>query len=289
MSGPMFLAIASTGRTATSYIAEALNLVPGIAALHEGHLGNDSGPDVLPMVNLDNFQCFKSAERAADVVAAKRSVEILDAACTKLGVELLVDVAYYNSVLLSALLDAVPEAHGAIIIRDCESFVRSATWFTGTDPMPVGWPDPAKQLDAREKFIGLGRLRPFEGDDAAAWAGWGAIERNIWLWRATNSVLCDAWERHPRRVHHIDFEEFASKPSGVLTVLLATIGSPLDDAGSGELGRALVEARSRQNERLGGYQVGSSDTWTSNQQRLLAEAQNDITKRVEKLNGRRPE
>lgn len=264
-------------------------MVPGIAALHEGHLGNDAGPDVLPMVNLDNFQCFKSAERAAAVVAAKRNSGILDAACATLGVGLLVDVAYYNSVLLSALLDAVPESHGAIIIRDCASFVRSATWFAGTDPMPVGWPDPAKELDARERFIGLGRLRPFEGDDAATWADWGAIERNIWLWRATNSILCDAWERHPRRIHHIDFEEFASNPSGVLGVLLATIGSPLDETGSGELGRALVEARSRQNERLGGYQVGTPDTWTANQQRLLTEAQHEIDIRVEKMNGRRPE
>jgi hypothetical protein len=38
----MFLAVASTGRTATSYIAEALNMVSGIAALHEGPLGNDA-------------------------------------------------------------------------------------------------------------------------------------------------------------------------------------------------------------------------------------------------------
>ncbi|MFM8388057.1 MAG: hypothetical protein ACKOA5_02285, partial [Actinomycetota bacterium] len=88
----MFLAIASTGRTATSYIAEALNMLPGIAALHEGHLGNDAGPDVLPMVNLDNFQCFKSAARAAEVVAAKRSAVVLDEAQRALGVGLLVDV-----------------------------------------------------------------------------------------------------------------------------------------------------------------------------------------------------
>ncbi|MFM7744888.1 MAG: hypothetical protein ACKO8T_04415, partial [Actinomycetota bacterium] len=100
----MFLAIASTGRTATSFIAEALNMLPGIAALHEGHLGNDTGPDVLPMVNLDNFQCVKSAARAAEVVAAKRSAAVLDEARRALGVGLLVDVAYYNSVLLDEML-----------------------------------------------------------------------------------------------------------------------------------------------------------------------------------------
>lgn len=283
----MFLAIASTGRTATSYIAEALNMLPGIAALHEGHLGNDAGPDVLPMVNLDNFQCYKSAARASEVVAAKRSVAVLDEARHALGVGLLIDVAYYNSVLLAEILEQVPDAHGAIIIRDCETFVRSATWFTGTDPMPVGWPDPAKELDARERFIGMGRLKPHTGPDADAWSSWGAIERNIWLWRATNVVLCEAWERHPGRVHHIDFGDFTRNPTGILTSLLATIGLPLEEAAVGQLEQALVEARSRQNERLGGYQVGPADTWTTDQQRLLAEAQKEIEIRVESARGRR--
>lgn len=283
----MFLAIASTGRTATSYIAEALNMVTGIAAMHEGHLGNDAGPDILPMVNLDNFQCFKSTRRAAEVVAAKRSSSVLDAARRELGVGLLVDVAYYNAVLLTEILRQVPDARGAIIIRDCESFVRSATWIEGTDPMPVGWPDPAKELDARERFIGMGRIRPHEGPDVDMWRTWGAIERNIWLWRATNVVLCDAWQEHPHRVHHVDFQDFTRNPTAVLASLLATIGSPLDEAKTGELERALVEARSRQNERLGGYQIGSADTWTADQRRLLAEAQKEIESRVESASGRR--
>ena len=283
----MFLAVASTGRTATSYIAEALNMVTGIAALHEGHLGNDAGRDVLPMVNLDNFQCFKSAQRAAEVVATKRSTALLNAAQRELGANLLVDVAYYNAVLLAEILRQVPDAHGAIIIRDCESFVRSATWITGTDPMPVGWPDPAKELDARERFIAMGRIRPHAGPDVEAWPTWGAIERNIWLWRTTNAMLCDTLQQHPQRVHHIDFRHFASNPTAVLTSLLATIGMPLDEAAAGELDRALVEAHSRQNERLGGYQVGSADTWTADQQRLLAEAQKEIESRVERVRGRR--
>jgi hypothetical protein len=283
----MFLAIASTGRTATSYIAEALNRVDHIAALHEGHLGNDQGRDMLPMVNLDNFQCFKSAQRAHAVVADKRNVHVLGAAERELGVDLLVDVAYYNSVLLDQILAQVPTAHGAIIVRDCESFVRSATWFAGTDPMPVGWPDPAKTLDARERFIGLGRLRPFEGPDADAWSAWGAVERNIWLWRTTNRLLCDAWEHHPDRVHFIGFKEFTSDPAGVLEALLDTIGSPLEVARRDQLERALVEARMRQNERHGGYQVGTSEAWTAVQRQLLAEAETEIASRVEKMRGRR--
>lgn len=262
-------------------------MVDGIAALHEGHLGNDAGPDVLPMVNLDNFQCFKSAERARAVVAEKRSPEVLDAARRELGVDLLVDVAYYNSVLLAELLDQSPKNYGAIIIRDCESFVRSATWFTDTDPMPVGWPDPAKNLDARERFIGMGRIRPFEGDDQVAWADWGAIERNIWLWRATNTRLCDAWQQFPDRVQCIDFKEFIGNPTGVLKATLDTIGGPLDVGRTGQLERALVEAHTRQNERRGGYQVGMADTWTIEQRRLLSEATEEIASRVENLRGRR--
>lgn len=283
----MFLAIASTGRTATSYIAEALNQVDGIAALHEGHLGNDQGPDVLPMVNLDNFQCFKSVERARAVVAEKRNGGLLESAERDLQARLLVDVAYYNATLLAEVLSQVPSSRGAIIIRDCESFVRSATWFTGTDPMPVGWPDPKKELDARERFIGLGRARPFAGEDLAAWANWGAIERNIWLWRATNLVLCDTWERFPDRVHHIDFMAFVDNPTRVLGALLDTIGCPLDATRQGQLDRALVTAHTRQNERQGGYQVGTADTWTPEQRRLLAEAEVEIASRVENVSGRR--
>lgn len=283
----MFLAIASTGRTATSYIAEALNMVTGIAALHEGHLGNDAGPDILPLVNLENFQCFKSTERAREVVSAKRNDEILSTACGTLGVDLLVDVAYYNSVLITEILRQVPSARAAVIIRDCESFVRSATWFTGTDPMPVGWPDPSKDLDAREKFIGLGRLRPFAGDDLGTWSKWGAIERNIWLWRVTNNLLCDTWECFPNRVQHIDFGDFTRNPSAVLEGLLSTIGHPLDAVRTGQLDEALVEARSRQNERFGGYQVGTADTWTAGQRGLLSEATTEINGRVEKLRGQR--
>lgn len=279
----MFLPIASTGRTATSFVAEALNRLPGIAALHEGHLGNDAGPDVLPLVNLDNFQCFKSAERARAVVAAKRSDDVIAKARVELNVRLLVDVAYYNSVLLAEMLRQMPDAHGAIIIRDCASFVRSATWFAGTDPMPVGWPAPDKPLDAREKFISMGRIRPVDGPDVDAWSTWGAVERNIWLWRTTNTILCDVWAEFPARVHHLDFDELVADPTAVLSGLLATIGCPLPPDDLEVLRMSLAEAHTRQNERQGGYQLGDSSGWSAEQRRLLAEAQSDIDERVENL------
>ena len=279
----MFLPIASTGRTATSYVAEALNHVPGIAGLHEGHLGNDAGPDMLPMVNLDNFQAFKSTERAAAVVATKRNATVIEEARAALGTRLVVDVAYYNSMLLAEMLRQMPEVHGAVIVRDCESFVRSATWFTGNDPMPVGWPDPGKELDSREKFISMGRIRPVDGADLDAWASWGAIERNIWLWRATNRRLCDAWAEFPTRVHHIDFRVLIDDPTTVLSTLLTTIGFPLNVEDLGVLRTSLAEAHTHQNERRGGYQLGPGADWSIDQRRLLAEAQDEIDTRIRSL------
>lgn len=283
----MFLAIASTGRTATSYVAEALNHVPGIAALHEGHLGNDGGSDVLPMVNLDNFACFKSADKARTVVAAKRSRDIIERACSENGARLLVDVAYYNSVLLREILSQMPDSHAAIIVRDCESFVRSATWFAGTDPMPVGWPDPAKQLDTREKFISMGRIRPVDGLDFDAWGAWGAIERNIWLWRTTNRLLCDTWAEFPERVHLIDFRTLVSEPITVLGSLLDTIGCPLNAEQLGILRTSLEGAHTHQNERQGGYQLGPRGEWSASAVELLDAAQADIDTRIGRMrNGR---
>ena len=276
----MFLPIASTGRTATSYVAQALNRVPGLVALHEGHLGNDSGPDVLPMVNLDNFHCFKSKDRAAVVVSSKRSRQILDDACTEHGGRLLIDVAYYNSVLLAEILRQMPETHAAIIVRDCESFVRSATWFTGSDPMPVGWPDPAKPLDAREKFISMGRIRPTGGVAAESWAEWGAVERNIWLWLETNRLLCNTWEEFPDRVHFLDFRELVAEPTSVLARLLATIGCPLSVGEAAILRESLETAHTRQNERHGGYQLGPSDQWSATQRQFLVDAQAEIEERI---------
>jgi hypothetical protein len=88
-------------------------------------------------------------------------------------------------------------------------------------------------------------------------------------------------------VHHIDFDDFTRNPAGILVSLLTTIGFPLDKALVGQLEGALVAARLRQNERLGGYQVGSSDSWAPHQRRLLAEADEAIKSRVEKLRGRR--
>lgn len=279
----MFCAIASTGRTATSFLAECLNRIPGVAACHEGHLGNDDGPDVLPLVNLENLQAYKSPAAAADVVAKKRSPQILDAAAADLGVQALFDVAYYNSVLLREILRQNPTARGVVIVRDCESFVRSATWLNGEDPMPVGWPDPDKPLSTRERFVSMGRIRPTEDTDAAAcaaWNEWGAVRRNIWLWLTTNEILLGACRDWPQRVDLVDFRDLVRAPADAVTDMLASVGIDPAALPAGAVAAAADAAFSRQNERTGGYQLADSATWTDDDVRSMQEAQHTIDERM---------
>lgn len=206
--------VASTGRTATSFLAALFDQLPGVAACHEGHRGDDAGPDLLPLINLENFQVYKDATRGPAVVAHKRSADVIAAAAASAGVAVVLDVAYYNAILGEAILAAHPTARMVGIVRDAASFVRSATWLAGEDPMPVGWPALDKPLSNRERFIGMGRLRPTAGEDLAAWPSWSAIERNLWLWRATNARLLAAAERFPDRVTILDFGAFKASPLG---------------------------------------------------------------------------
>ena len=276
--------VASTGRTATSLIAQALDGLGRVAACHEGHLGNDQGVDLLPLVNLDNFAAYKSAERATQVVATKRSAEVVAAACATASapahpVDTIVDVAYYNAVIGEAVLALHPGSRMVGIVRDCAGFVRSVTWLEGEDPMPVGWPEPAKPLSARERFISMGRVRPTSGPDADAWPGWGPIERNIWLWKATNHRLLDARDACPERVTMLDFALLPPDPGA----FLARIADALRLDVAPPPGRSWADlaeaAADRGNSRVGGYQVGTPDTWTTAQRTLLAAAEAEIHER----------
>lgn len=276
----MFHVVASTGRTATSFIAECFNALPGIAACHEGHQGNDSGADLLPLINLENHRVFRNPETGADVVRTKRNSEQLDHAGRSVGAEVVIDVAYYNAILGASILEAHPTSKMVGIIRDCESFVRSVTWLTGTDPMPVGWPQPDKALSARERFISMGRIRPTEGPALEHWPGWGAVERNIWLWQATNSRLCDARDRWPNRVTLLDF---ATASDGIIP-LLQSILDALDLSHkpevAGQLEYAARFASARSNKRAGGYQIGGCQNWTAPQCEMLQAATTEIEERV---------
>lgn len=268
-----FHAIASTGRTATTFIARALNNLPETAATHEGYLAADKEADpLLPLINLENRQAFYNQDFARRVVTMKRNAQIVDDKALSLNCLTLVDVAYYNSTLAEALLESRPDVRMVGIIRDLESFVRSATAVSGEDPLPVGWPDPAKELTQRERFIEMGRLRPAKGsDDAASWDGWSAIMRNIWLWQVTNSLLLKARERFGNRMLILPFEDIRECPE----TFLGRIAGHFDIAETG-IAAALSEAKEHVNRKPSGYQIGPSTEWSDKEQSFAQEAEEII-------------
>ncbi len=265
--------VASTGRTATTFIASALNGLQGIAACHEGYLDGDKAAEpLLPLINLENAQAFTSPGAAQEAVSAKRSREVLAGAAEAAGAARLIDVAYYNATLAHALLGAHPSARMLGLIRDCASFVRSATTLEGEDPLPVGWPDPAKAMTEREVFIEMGRIRPARGTDAkSAWKGWSAVRRNVWLWQETNLLLCAAKEAFGDRVSLVRFETFARQPDAFWAHTARFFNLPSLQAE----GRA-----DRVNKKPAGYQVGPLDTWAEAEQTAAQTSQTLIDERA---------
>jgi hypothetical protein len=250
-----FAFFASTGRTATMFIASCLDGLPGVAAFHEGHAPDDRAVR-LPPINLHNRKAWEDPAFAAAVTADRRGPEVLADAARAADARAAIDVAFYNAPLLSALLAAHPGAVGAVIFRRCEAFVRSATIVDGEDPQPAGWPDTAKALTRREQFVALGRLRPGRGDpDAAAWDGWTAIQRNIWLWSTVNTHLAGLAAANPA-IATARLELLESDPEAFWTGLLAHLG--LLDAAN--LAACVARAGSPVNARTG-YQIGPLESW----------------------------
>lgn len=265
--------VASTGRTATTFIASALNGFDGVAACHEGYLDGDKAAEpLLPLINLENAQAFTSPGAAQDAVAGKRSAEILAAAADAAGAARLIDVAYYNATLAHALLSAHPSARMLGLIRNCASFVRSATTLEGEDPLPVGWPDPAKTMSEREIFIEMGRIRPPRGSAAkSAWKDWSAVRRNVWLWEETNLLLCAAKEAYGARVSLVRFETFARDPASFWA----------HTARFFDLRSLKAEGRAdRVNKKPAGYQVGPVNTWAEGEQAAAHTSQTLIDERA---------
>lgn len=280
----MFHLVASTGRTATSLIAQALDGLGTLAACHEGHRGNDQGTDLLPMVNLDNLAAFKNPAKAAEIVGSKRSVDAVARACVLAStparqVDTVLDVAYYNAVIGDAVLSLHPTSRMVGIVRDCAGFVRSVTWLEGEDPMPVGWPSPDKPLSPRERFISMGRVRPTSGPEADLWPGWGPIERNIWLWKATNHRLLDARDTHTGRVTMLDFAELPHAPGAFLSSIVDALQLAVVPPAGCSWDDLADSAADRGNSRVGGYQIGRPDTWTTAQRTLLEAAEAEIHER----------
>lgn len=264
----MFHIIASTGRTATTFIAAALNQIPGITTCHEGYIGSDHEAEpLLPLINLENNLAYQKPDKASDIVAEKRSEKAVAKAIAQVGCESLIDVAYYNPTIAAALLEQHPDLHMVGIIREPEGFVISATQLEGEDLLPVGWPDPQKELTDREKFIGFGRIRPRRGsEDATTWKEWSAIKRNIWLWRETNRLLAAAHSEFADRVTLVDFGLLKSDPDRFWKVIFDAFGI----SSKQKINHHLL--KDFRNRKPGGAQIGKSDTWAPDEREMLEAA-----------------
>ena len=266
--------IASTGRTATTFLAATLDTLEGVTACHEGYTGAEKDHEpLLPLINLENAQAYDKPAKAADIVADKRSASVFEALTLSGQCDRLIDVAYYNPTIASEILRQNPQSRMIGIIRECGPFVRSATAMTGEDPLPVGWPDAAKDLTDREKFISMGRIRPRrKSDEKALWASWSAIEKNIWLWRETNLLLAEAQREFPDRVRICRFETFKTEPGLFWTRMAGFLDLPETE------GMPETADKSKKNKKPSGYQIPGSDEWSPAEQNALAEAQNVVDK-----------
>lgn len=268
--------VASTGRTATTYLSSALDQIDGVAACHEGYKAADkTNEPLLPLINLENDKMYRNPRSALEIVAEKRGQDILNKCGQSSKGQHIIDVAYYNPTLAAPLLEQLPDARMVGIIRNCAEFVRSSTTLHGEDPLPVGWPDPAKELTPREQFIAMGRLRPRPGSAAAGvWRAWDGIMRNIWLWEATNQLLVDAQRAYPKRVCLLRFETLRNQPA----VFWRHLTRFLDLHPTQDMTRA--GQNEKKNEKPFGYQIGDFESWSEDAQAALAASQKRIDESV---------
>lgn len=278
----MFHIIASTGRTATTYISYVLNQLDGVAACHEGYLGSDKTVSpILPLINIENHLCYKSSDMAKKVVLEKRNSQAISDALGATSCNVLIDTAYYNPTIMRALLEEHPTLCVLGIIRSCEGFVRSSVSLRGEDLLPVGWPDPDKDLTEREKFISLGRIKPLRGSAAkAAWKSWGSIERNIWLWRETNALILKCKSDYSSRVSILRFDQIKQDSERFWAEVLGRF----DLSPSQDIEECLHQGARYQNKKTAGYQIPDSSKWTANQRKLLHEAVASIDIMLESIN-----
>ena len=259
-----FAFCASTGRTATMFVSKTLNGLADVRATHEGHLLGNPPEPVLPLINFQNRKAWHDPAFAVQTAAALRSVEHLSVAAGDASV--FVDVAFNNAPFMAALSDLHPSAHCLAIFRRCGNFVRSATIVSGEDPQPAGWPDLNKPLTDREKFVELGRLKPAKGsEDHDLWAGWSAIQRNIWLWSTVNAHLVDFIGAGSNRTA-LRFEDLETDPPRFWDGLLTAIGANSSD----NLRRCVNLSKKKTNQRTA-YQIGPVSDW-SDAERAFYEA-----------------
>lgn len=273
MSHYRFAFGASTGRTATMFLAATLDTLPGVVGLHEGHSPGHPPAPRLPLINVHNRKAWHDPTYADRTVADMRDAVTLAKASG--DAKLLVDVAFYNAPLLVPLAQRYPEAAFIVLIRRCEGFVRSATIVTGEDRQPAGWPDRAKPLTDRERFISLGRLKPEAGsDDAKWWPEWSAIQRNIWLWHRVNAHLLRFSESHANG-HVLHYEDLVEHPRKFWSQFLRH----LDIYSEENFARCVERSTKKVNQRPS-YQIGPADTWCEAERALYERLARPLESRV---------
>lgn len=117
MAHHRFAFCASTGRTATMFLASALSSLPRVIGLHEGHVPGNTPTPLLPLINLQNLKAWRDPAYAERIVAELRDLETLSRAAG--DAELLVDVAFYNAPLLVPFARFHPGAALFVIFRRC--------------------------------------------------------------------------------------------------------------------------------------------------------------------------
>jgi hypothetical protein len=270
--------VASTGRTATTHIAASLNRHKHIIACHEGYAGAlKENEALMPLINLENRQAYYNSEVAKDIIKIKRQESFFIDIMAKHNANVFVDVAYYNSTIAAALLESMPNSRVVGVIRDCEEFVRSCTHLSGEDFLPVGWPDDAKPLSQREKFIAMGRIKPKKGSpESHDWAKWSAIQKNIWLWRETNQLLLDVKIKFPDRVTLLPFSLLKNDTESFVSAFSSILNVPKNEL----FNCFMAGSTSDQNMKPGGYQVPESSHWNNSEKTMLENFVLEIDKAV---------
>ncbi|MFT4518429.1 MAG: hypothetical protein ACI9JM_000810 [Halioglobus sp.] len=202
------------------HLANSLNAEPGCSCVHEGKFRHreSSGEQILPFLTLENRIAYETPEKAQDIIDTKRAVidNLEMGHASHFG-----DIAYNNSPFLVPLSIRFPTAKFIIVVRDGRMFARSATVLEGEDETPVGWPPNDKETTRLEDYISLGRFQPRrDSKEQDVWNNWSALQKNVWLWAETNTLILDALEKiDNERWMLIRFENFVSKPLEVYTTI----------------------------------------------------------------------
>jgi hypothetical protein len=267
---PLFFGV-GTGRCATLSLANALGNHNEITCFHEGFSkkGADRLIQYLPNLTLQNFQAYKNPESALALFEKTRLNQISSVKGHFQGSRAIGDVGYYNSMFISAIDASYPESKFIYLVRNPISFVRSATIPIPPDEFPIGWQDWTANKPA-DRFVSLGRLRPFTGYWADCWSTLPAKLKNLWLWFETNRCISDQLARLTSdRFIIVEFDRYIHSTNVVLNEIFKFL--EVTPVGEGEI--SITNDNQRKSPKIPDF-----STWTLEERDvafLLAEQYKD--------------